>query len=160
MQELPCGHFMHKICFMQYTRYNYTCPVCCKSLGDMSVYFRMIDSLLERDRTADLVTLSAMGKQVCPNLKKERGSRVRKREGNGTRNTFPCLPKKWIMMVVPTTTMMVMVTMMKEKGRREGGRCAFIFHIRNQACWLQWLPACKRYLMPGARVTLEFVKLL
>jgi zinc finger-like protein len=46
IKELPCGHFLHSSCFAQYTRYNYTCPVCCKSIGDMSVYFKMIDSLL------------------------------------------------------------------------------------------------------------------
>jgi len=48
-QELPCGHFMHSHCFAQYTRFHYACPVCAKSLGDMSVYFRMLDSLLARD---------------------------------------------------------------------------------------------------------------
>ncbi len=46
MQEAPCGHFMHSHCFAAYTRYSYTCPVCFKSLGDMSVYWKMIDSLL------------------------------------------------------------------------------------------------------------------
>lgn len=46
IKELPCGHFMHSHCFAAYTRYSYTCPVCSKSLGDMSVYWRMIDSLL------------------------------------------------------------------------------------------------------------------
>lgn len=30
MQELPCGHFMHTRCFAEYTRYNYTCPICSK----------------------------------------------------------------------------------------------------------------------------------
>lgn len=50
VQELTCGHFMHSHCFAKYTRYNYTCPTCCKSLGDMSVYFRMIDSLVAHDR--------------------------------------------------------------------------------------------------------------
>lgn len=40
---------MHSHCFAQYARYNYTCPVCAKSMGDMSVYFRMLDSLLARD---------------------------------------------------------------------------------------------------------------
>lgn len=45
-QESPCGHFMHSHCFAAYTRYSYTCPVCFKSLGDMSVYWKMIDSLL------------------------------------------------------------------------------------------------------------------
>lgn len=29
-QELPCGHFMHTRCFAEYTRYNYTCPICSK----------------------------------------------------------------------------------------------------------------------------------
>ena len=48
LQELPCGHFMHSHCFGQYSKYNYTCPVCSKSMGDMSVYFRMIDSLTAR----------------------------------------------------------------------------------------------------------------
>ena len=52
VQELPCGHFMHSHCFAQYTRYNYTCPVCAKSLGDMTVYFRMIDSLVRHDLSA------------------------------------------------------------------------------------------------------------
>ena len=38
---------MHSHCFGAYTRYAYTCPVCWKSLGDMGVYWRMLDSLLE-----------------------------------------------------------------------------------------------------------------
>lgn len=41
MQELPCGHFMHSHCFAAYTRYSYTCPICFKSLGDMSVYWQV-----------------------------------------------------------------------------------------------------------------------
>lgn len=45
-RELPCGHFMHSHCFGQYTRYNYTCPICTKSVGDMTVYFQMIDALV------------------------------------------------------------------------------------------------------------------
>ncbi|EFJ48814.1 hypothetical protein VOLCADRAFT_60154 [Volvox carteri f. nagariensis] len=50
IKELPCGHFMHSSCFLTYTRYNYTCPLCCKSVGDMSVYFQMLDSLLASER--------------------------------------------------------------------------------------------------------------
>ena len=46
IKEMPCGHFMHSMCFAAYTRYSYTCPVCSKSLGDMAVYWKMIDSLL------------------------------------------------------------------------------------------------------------------
>jgi hypothetical protein len=29
-QELPCGHLLHSQCFAEYTRYNYTCPLCSK----------------------------------------------------------------------------------------------------------------------------------
>ncbi|KAL4436350.1 hypothetical protein ABPG77_009912 [Micractinium sp. CCAP 211/92] len=50
VKEAPCGHFMHSHCFAAYTRYSYTCPVCFKSLGDMSVYWKMIDSLLAAER--------------------------------------------------------------------------------------------------------------
>ncbi|GIL78726.1 hypothetical protein Vretimale_373 [Volvox reticuliferus] len=50
IKELPCGHFMHSSCFLTYTRYNYTCPLCCKSVGDMCVYFQMLDSLLASER--------------------------------------------------------------------------------------------------------------
>lgn len=46
IKELPCGHFMHSHCFGAYTRHAYSCPVCFKSLGDMAVYWKMIDSLL------------------------------------------------------------------------------------------------------------------
>ncbi len=49
LQELPCGHFMHSHCFAQYTRFNYSCPVCSKSMGDMSIYFGMLDSIVARD---------------------------------------------------------------------------------------------------------------
>eukprot|EP00955_Chlamydomonas_euryale_P029252 308349-Chlamydomonas_euryale.AAC.1 len=41
LQELPCGHLMHSSCFAAYTRYNYTCPLCSRSIGDMSVYFQV-----------------------------------------------------------------------------------------------------------------------
>ncbi|KAK9834239.1 hypothetical protein WJX84_003552, partial [Apatococcus fuscideae] len=47
-RELPCGHFMHSHCFAQYSHYNYTCPICVKSIGDMTAYFSMIESLVSR----------------------------------------------------------------------------------------------------------------
>ena len=40
---------MHSHCFAQYTRYIYTFALCAKSLGDMSVYFGMLDSILAKD---------------------------------------------------------------------------------------------------------------
>ncbi|GAB4840321.1 hypothetical protein Ancab_021088 [Ancistrocladus abbreviatus] len=45
-RALPCGHFMHSACFQAYTCSNYICPICSKSLGDMAVYFGMLDALL------------------------------------------------------------------------------------------------------------------
>ena len=65
LQELPCGHFMHSHCFAQYTRYNYSCPVCSKSMGDMSIYFGMLDSIVARD-LADLPPAYRSRQQVCP----------------------------------------------------------------------------------------------
>ncbi|GFH08788.1 uncharacterized protein HaLaN_03812 [Haematococcus lacustris] len=32
IKELPCGHLLHSSCFAEYTRYNYTCPLCSKEL--------------------------------------------------------------------------------------------------------------------------------
>ncbi|XP_058091485.1 zinc finger protein BRUTUS-like isoform X8 [Magnolia sinica] len=46
VRALPCGHFMHSACFQVYTCSHYTCPICSKSLGDMAVYFGMLDALL------------------------------------------------------------------------------------------------------------------
>ncbi|KAH8491823.1 hypothetical protein H0E87_021430 [Populus deltoides] len=37
VKALPCGHYMHSSCFQAYTCSHYTCPICCKSLGDMAV---------------------------------------------------------------------------------------------------------------------------
>ncbi|KAJ3670660.1 hypothetical protein LUZ60_008086 [Juncus effusus] len=50
MRALPCGHFMHSACFQAYTSVHYTCPICCKSLGDMTVYFGMLDALLASEQ--------------------------------------------------------------------------------------------------------------
>ncbi|KAJ8536429.1 hypothetical protein K7X08_034830 [Anisodus acutangulus] len=46
VKALPCGHLMHSVCFQEYTCTHYTCPICSKSLGDMQVYFEMLDALL------------------------------------------------------------------------------------------------------------------
>ncbi|ESQ27678.1 hypothetical protein EUTSA_v10018022mg [Eutrema salsugineum] len=50
VKALPCGHLMHSSCFQEYTCSHYTCPVCSKSLGDMQVYFRMLDALLAEEK--------------------------------------------------------------------------------------------------------------
>ncbi|CAI0454580.1 unnamed protein product [Linum tenue] len=63
VRGLPCGHFMHSSCFQAYTCSHYMCPICSKSMGDMSVYFGMLDALLAsevlpeeyRDRCQDIL---------------------------------------------------------------------------------------------------------
>ncbi|WCJ21936.1 zinc finger protein-related [Euphorbia peplus] len=49
VRALPCGHYMHSACFQAYTCSHYTCPICSKSLGDMAVYFGMLDALLDAE---------------------------------------------------------------------------------------------------------------
>ncbi|XP_061989050.1 zinc finger protein BRUTUS [Rosa rugosa] len=50
VRALPCGHYMHSACFQAYTCSHYTCPICSKSLGDMAVYFGMLDALLAAEQ--------------------------------------------------------------------------------------------------------------
>ncbi|CAN6938541.1 unnamed protein product [Brassica oleracea var. botrytis] len=56
VKALPCGHLMHSKCFKDYTCSHYTCPVCSKSLGDMQVYFSMLDALLSEEKMPDEYT--------------------------------------------------------------------------------------------------------
>ncbi|XP_048330069.2 zinc finger protein BRUTUS-like At1g18910 isoform X1 [Ziziphus jujuba] len=53
VKALPCGHLMHSACFQDYTCISYTCPICGKSLGDMKVYFKMLDALLAEEKIPD-----------------------------------------------------------------------------------------------------------
>ena len=57
VKAMPCGHMMHTRCFEAYTKHYYTCPLCRKSLGDFSAYFRMLDAILavevEENETRD-----------------------------------------------------------------------------------------------------------
>ncbi|KAL6571060.1 hypothetical protein OROGR_000610 [Orobanche gracilis] len=46
VRGLPCGHYMHSACFQAYACTHYICPICSKSMGDMSVYFGMLDALM------------------------------------------------------------------------------------------------------------------
>ena len=43
---LNCGHCIHSSCLDMYLNTNYTCPVCSKSLADMTGIFKQIDDLL------------------------------------------------------------------------------------------------------------------
>lgn len=40
---LNCGHTIHVSCYEKYTKTNYICPICCKSLADMTIYFNRLD---------------------------------------------------------------------------------------------------------------------
>lgn len=40
---MRCGHTMHKKCFEIYTAKRYQCPLCMRSLKNMTSYFREID---------------------------------------------------------------------------------------------------------------------
>ncbi|EEF52103.1 zinc finger protein BRUTUS-like At1g18910 [Ricinus communis] len=53
VKALPCGHLMHSTCFQEYTCTHYICPICSKSLGDMQVYFKMLDALLAEEKMPD-----------------------------------------------------------------------------------------------------------
>mmetsp|Transcript_3587 Transcript_3587/g.6420 ORF Transcript_3587/g.6420 Transcript_3587/m.6420 type:complete len:401 (+) Transcript_3587:176-1378(+) len=50
---MRCGHTMHTHCFEQYTKTNYTCPLCCKSLSDMSGFYSRLDEVLANERLPD-----------------------------------------------------------------------------------------------------------
>ncbi|KAK4489831.1 hypothetical protein RD792_000475 [Penstemon davidsonii] len=50
VKALSCGHLMHSACFQEYTCSHYICPICSKSLGDMQVYFGMLDALLAEEK--------------------------------------------------------------------------------------------------------------
>ena len=43
---LKCGHYMHLQCLDEYTQRDYRCPICKKSLGDMSNRWRQIDEYM------------------------------------------------------------------------------------------------------------------
>lgn len=43
---MRCGHAIHSLCYFQHSRESYQCPVCLKSLGDMSDLYRSIDTVL------------------------------------------------------------------------------------------------------------------
>ena len=47
LKELPCGHLLHSDCFKCYVEHgSYKCPVCSKSIGNMTIFWRMLDAKL------------------------------------------------------------------------------------------------------------------
>lgn len=43
---MPCGHSIHYTCHQEHTRSSYQCPICLKSLNNMSLFFTRIDELM------------------------------------------------------------------------------------------------------------------
>jgi len=54
VKYLQCGHLMHVSCYNHYVKKNYICPICQKSMQDMSSYFTRLDELLARDHSKQL----------------------------------------------------------------------------------------------------------
>ncbi|KAK4430235.1 Zinc finger protein BRUTUS [Sesamum alatum] len=74
VRALPCGHYMHSACFQAYACTHYICPICSKSMGDMSVYFGMLDGLMAsevlpeeyRNRCQDILCSDCDRKGTAP----------------------------------------------------------------------------------------------
>lgn len=68
LRGLKCGHVMHLSCFTAYRRgHKYTCPLCMKSMEDMSEYFALLDSAVRMQPMpqAYLSTMSSIYCQDC-----------------------------------------------------------------------------------------------
>jgi len=48
LKVLRCGHTLHQNCYLRHARTSYTCPLCFKSLRDMTAYFRQLDRWMQR----------------------------------------------------------------------------------------------------------------
>jgi Zinc-ribbon/Ring finger domain len=47
---MPCGHCIHHRCYQEHIQTSYTCPTCCKSLGDMKEYFKRIENAVQEHK--------------------------------------------------------------------------------------------------------------
>jgi hypothetical protein len=47
---MPCGHPIHWSCYQEHIKNSYQCPICWKSLANMTSYFQQIDKMLEEHR--------------------------------------------------------------------------------------------------------------
>jgi len=48
LKKLNCGHVMHLHCYSDYRKKSYKCPICKKSMEDMSDYFKMIEKSIQK----------------------------------------------------------------------------------------------------------------
>jgi zinc finger-like protein len=68
LRGLRCGHVMHLSCFTNYRRgHSYTCPLCMRSMEDMTDYFSILDAAVRMQPMppAYLTTLSNIYCQDC-----------------------------------------------------------------------------------------------
>jgi hypothetical protein len=68
LRGLKCGHVMHMSCFSMYVRgQNFTCPLCKKSIEDMTEYFALLDAAVRMQPmpTAYTSTISNIYCQDC-----------------------------------------------------------------------------------------------
>ena len=70
LRGLKCGHVMHLLCFTNYRRgQRYTCPLCMKSMEDMSDYFALLDAAV-RMQPMPMTYLSTMTNIYCQDCEK------------------------------------------------------------------------------------------
>lgn len=70
LRGLKCGHVMHMSCFTNYRRgQSYNCPLCMKSMEDMSDYFALLDAAV-RMQPMPYAYLSTMSNVYCQDCEK------------------------------------------------------------------------------------------
>lgn len=50
---MPCGHAIHYLCHQEHTRNSYQCPICLKSLSNMTHFFARIDEMMASQQMPD-----------------------------------------------------------------------------------------------------------
>ncbi|KAA8491121.1 putative RING finger protein [Porphyridium purpureum] len=61
---MRCGHTMHAGCFDQYSKTNYVCPLCSKSLSDMTQFYKRLDEVMQNEQLPEEYQ-SLMNKILC-----------------------------------------------------------------------------------------------
>jgi zinc finger-like protein len=70
LRGLKCGHVMHMSCFIDYRRRQfYTCPLCMKSMEDMTDYFALLDAAV-RMQPMPMAYLSTRSNIYCQDCEK------------------------------------------------------------------------------------------
>jgi hypothetical protein len=62
---MRCGHAIHSACFTKYTETKYTCPICCRSLTDMSRWYKELDAQLDLEGPLPSILASRRSEVFC-----------------------------------------------------------------------------------------------